>query len=54
MIFFVKFSMELDGIEIITHKPLFKLIFGYQERINLIKNTIVRNDRKIPKEISII
>ena len=50
--FLVKFRIELDGTEINNHKPLFKLTFGYQVRINLIKKTIVRNDRKIPNVIS--
>ena len=47
--FLVKFRIELDGIEINNHKPLLKSIFGYQVRINLIKKTIVRYDREIPK-----
>ena len=50
--FLVKFKIELVGIEINNQNPLFKLIFGYQLRINLIKKAIVRNDRKIPKVIS--
>ena len=50
--FFVKLRIELDGIEINNHKPLLKSIFGYQVTINLIKKTIVRYDRKIPKVIS--
>ncbi len=50
--FLVKFRIELDGIEINNHNPLFKSTFGYQVRINLIKKTIVRNDRKIPNVIS--
>ena len=49
IIFFVKLRIELDGIEINNHKPLLKSIFGYQVRINLIKKTIVRYDREIPK-----
>ena len=47
--FLVTFRMELEGIEMNNHKPLFNSIFGYQVRINLIKKTIVRNDREIPK-----
>ena len=47
--FLVKLRIELDGIEINNQKPLFKSIFGYQVRINLIKKTIVRYDREIPK-----
>ena len=50
--FLVKFRIELDGIEINNQKPLLKSIFGYQVRINLIKKTIVRNDRTIPNIIS--
>ena len=50
--FLVKLRIELDGIEINNHKPLLKSIFGYQERINLIKKTIVRYEREIPKLIS--
>ncbi len=50
--FLVKFRIELDGIEINNHNPLCKSTFGYQVRINLIKKTIVRNDRKIPNVIS--
>ena len=50
--FLVKLRIELEGIEIKNHKPLFKSIFGYQVRINLIKKSIVRYDRKIPKLIS--
>ena len=49
--FLVKLRIELDGIEIKNHKPLLKSIYGYQVRINLIKKTIVRYDRKIPKLI---
>ena len=44
--------IKLDGIEINNHKPLFKSIFGYQVRINLIKKTIVKYDKEIPKLIS--
>ena len=47
--FLVKLRIEFDGIEINNHKPLLKSIFGYQVRINLIKKTIVRYDRKNPK-----
>ena len=50
--FLVKFRIELDGIEINNHKPLLKSIFGYQVRINLIKKTTVRYDKKIPKQTS--
>ena len=50
--FLVKLRIEFDGIEISNQNPLFKSIFGYQERINLIKKTIVSYDRKIPKLIS--
>ena len=47
--FLVKLRIELDGIEINSHKPLLKSIFGYQVRINLIKKITVRYDREIPK-----
>ena len=47
--FLVKLRVELEGIETNNHKPLLKSIFGYQVRINLIKKTIVRYERKIPK-----
>ena len=47
--FFVKLRIELDGIEMNNHNPLLKSIFGYQVRINLIRKTIVRYDREIPK-----
>ena len=50
--FLVTFRTELDGIEINNHKPLPKSIFGYQVSINLIRKTIVRNEREIPKLIS--
>ena len=50
--FLVKLRIELDGIEINNHTPFFKSIFGYQVRINLIKKTIVRYEREIPKLIS--
>ena len=46
--FLVKFKIELVGIAINNQKPLFKLIFGYQVNINLIKKTNVRNDKRIP------
>ena len=49
IIFLVMLRIKLDGIEINNHNPLLKSIFGYQERINLIKKTIVRYDRTIPK-----
>ena len=41
--------MELDGIETNNHKPLLKSIFGYQVSINLIRKTIVKYEREIPK-----
>ena len=47
--FLVKLRTELDGIDINNHKPLLKSIFGYQVRINLIRKTIVRYEREIPK-----
>ena len=47
--FLVKLRIEFDGIEINNHKPLFNSIFGYQVRINRIKKTTVRYDRRIPK-----
>jgi len=50
--FFVKLRIELDGIETNNHKPLLKSIFGYQVSINLIRKTIVRYERAIPKLIS--
>ena len=46
--FLVKFKIELVGIKINNQKLLFKSTFGYQVNINLIKNTIVRYDKKIP------
>ena len=46
--FLVKFKIELVGIAINIQKPLFRLTFGYQVNINLIKKTKVRNDRRIP------
>ena len=50
--FLVKLRIELDGIEINNHKPLLRSIFGYQVSINLIRKTIVRYEREIPKLIS--
>ena len=50
--FLVNLRIELDGIEINNHKPLLKLIFGYQVNISLIRKTIVRYEREIPKLIS--
>ena len=50
--FLVKLRIELDGIEINNHKPLLISIFGYQVSINLIRKTIVRYEREIPKLIS--
>ena len=50
--FLVKLRIKLDGIEINNHKPLLKSTFGYQESINLIRKTIVRYEREIPKLIS--
>ena len=50
--FLVKLRIVLDGNETKNHKPLFKSIFGYQVRINLIRKTIVRYDREIPKQTS--
>ena len=47
--FLVKLRIELVGIEINNQKPLLKSIFGYQVRINLIRKTIVRYEREIPK-----
>ena len=47
--FLVKLKIELVGIAINNQKPLFKSIFGYHVKINLIKKTRVRNDKKIPK-----
>ena len=47
--FLVKFRIEFVGNEINSQKPLFKSIFGYQVRINLIRKTIVRYEREIPK-----
>ena len=35
-----------------NQKPLFNSIFGYQERINLIKKTKVKYDKEIPKQRS--
>ena len=50
--FLVTLRTELDGIEINNHKPLLKSIFGDQVSINLIRKTIVRYEREIPKLIS--
>ena len=50
--FLVKLRIEFYGIEIINQKPLLNSIFGYQVRINLIKKTIVKYDRAIPKQTS--
>ena len=50
--FLVKFKIELVGIEINNQNPLLKSIFGYQVSINLIRKTIVRYEREIPKLIS--
>ena len=46
--FLVIFRIELVGIAINNHTPLFISIFGYQVNINLIKKTSVRNDKTIP------
>ena len=48
IIFLVKFKIKLVGIEINNQTPLFKLTFGYQVNINLIKKASVRNDKSIP------
>ena len=48
IIFLVKFKIKLVGIAINNQTPLFKLTFGYQVNINLIKKTSVRNDKRIP------
>ena len=50
--FLVKLRIELDGIEISSHKPLLNSIFGYQVSTNLIRKTIVRYEREMPKLIS--
>ena len=47
-IFLVKFKIKPVGIVINNHNPLFKLTFGYQVNINLIKKASVRNDKSIP------
>ena len=44
----MKFKIKLVGIAINNQKPLFKLTFGYQVNINLIKKARVRNDKRIP------
>ena len=46
--FLVKFKIGLVGTAINNQRPLFKSTFGYQVNINLIKNTSVRNDKRIP------
>ena len=46
--FLVTFKIELVGIAINNQNPLFKSTFGYQVKINLIKKTRVRNDKRIP------
>ena len=46
--FLVILRMEVVGMQISNQKPLFRLTFGYQVNINLIKKSSVRNDRKIP------
>ena len=46
--FLVKFKIELVGTAMNNQRPLFKLTFGYQVNINLIKKTSVRNDKRIP------
>ena len=47
--FLVTFKIELVGIAMNNQKPLFKSTFGYQVKINLIKKTRVRNDKRIPR-----
>ena len=47
--FLVTFKIELVGIAINNQKPLFKSTLGYQVKINLIKKTRVRNDKRIPR-----
>ena len=47
--FLVTFKIELVGIAINNQKPLVKSTFGYQVKINLIKKTRVRNDKRIPR-----
>ena len=39
-------------MEMSNHKPLFNSIFGYQVKINLIKKTIIKYDKEIPKKTS--
>ena len=46
--FLVKFKIKLVGIAINNQTPLFKLTFGYQVNINLIKKASVRNDKRNP------
>ncbi len=53
-IFLVKFSIGLDGIETINQKPLLMFIFGYHDKINLIRKIKVKNDKNKPNEKSII
>ena len=48
IILFVKFRMELVGIEINSQNPLFISTFGYQLNINRTKKANVKNDKKIP------
>ena len=48
IIFFVKFKIKPVGIAINNQTPLFKLTFGYQVNINLIRKTSVKNDKRIP------
>ena len=48
IIFLVKFKIKSVGIAINNQTPLFKLTFGYQVNINLIKKAIVRYDKSIP------
>ena len=54
IIFLVNFKSEFVGKATNNQKPLFKSILGYQVNINLIKKTNVKNDKKIPKEKSMI
>ena len=46
--FLVILRIEVVGMEISNQNPLFKLTFGCQVNINLIKKSSVRNDRNIP------
>ena len=52
IIFLVKFNIELEGND--TKNPLDMSILGYQVRINLIRNTRVKNVKNNPKVKSII